>query len=49
MKSEETGGRWQQIDELMQRLLVELKPVYAAEAVYQVFERVVGEHFHTAR
>ena len=45
MKSEETGGHLQQIGEFMQRLLVELKPAYAAEAVYQVLERVFGEHF----
>jgi hypothetical protein len=45
MKSEETGSRLQQIGELMQRLLVELKPAYAAEPVYQVLERMFGEHF----
>src|SRR3989304_5479932 len=45
MKREETGGHLQQIGEFMQRLLVELKPVYAAEVVYQVLERVFGEHF----
>lgn len=45
MKREEIGGHLQQIGEFMQRLLVELKPVYAAEVVYQVLERVFGEHF----
>ena len=45
MKSEETGNHLQQIGELMQRLLVELKPAYAAEPVYQVLERMFGEHF----
>ena len=29
----------------MHQLLVELKPVCAAEPVYQVLERVFGEHF----
>jgi hypothetical protein len=45
MKREETGTHLQQIGELMQRLLVELKPAYADEPVYQVLERVFGEHF----
>jgi hypothetical protein len=45
MKSEETGMHLQRIGELMQRLLVELKVGYAAEPVYQVLERVFGEHF----
>jgi hypothetical protein len=45
MKREETGGHLQQIGEFMQRLLVELKPVYATEPVYQVLVRVFGEHF----
>jgi len=29
----------------MQRLLIELQPLYATEPVYQVLERVFGEHF----
>jgi len=29
----------------MQRLLVELQPGYEQEPVYQVLERVFGEHF----
>jgi len=45
MKTDETDTHLQRIGELMQRLLVELKPVYAAEPVYQVLERVFGEHF----
>jgi hypothetical protein len=45
MKNEETGSHMQQIGALMQRLLVELKVVYAVEPVYQVLERVFGEHF----
>jgi len=31
----------------MQQLLTELKPGYASQAVYQVLERVFGEHFRT--
>jgi hypothetical protein len=45
MKSEETDSHLQRIGELMHKLLVELKPVYADEPVYQVLERVFGEHF----
>jgi len=45
MKIDETDTHLQRIGELMQRLLVELKPVYADEPVYQVLERVFGEHF----
>jgi hypothetical protein len=45
MQTEETEVRLQRIGEFMQRLLVELKPVYAAEPVYQVLGRVFGEHF----
>ncbi|MBA4380618.1 MAG: hypothetical protein C0393_08095 [Anaerolinea sp.] len=45
MKGEETGTHLQRIGELMQRLLVELKVGYASEPVYQVLERVFGEHF----
>jgi hypothetical protein len=45
MKSEKTDAHLQRIGELMQKLLVELKPVYAAEPVYQVLARVFGEHF----
>jgi hypothetical protein len=45
MKTEETEAHLQRIGEFMQRLLVELQRVYAAESVYQVLERVFGEHF----
>jgi hypothetical protein len=45
MKTEETDAHLQRIGEFMQRLLVELQPLYAAEPVYQVLERVFGEHF----
>ena len=45
MKREEIGAHLRQTGELMQRLLVELKPAYAAEAIYQVLERVFGDHF----
>ncbi len=45
MKAEETDAHLQRIGEFMQRLLVELQRVYAAEPVYQVLERVFGEHF----
>jgi hypothetical protein len=45
MKIEETDAHLQRIGEFMQRLLVELQRVYATEPVYQVLERVFGEHF----
>ena len=45
MKGEEVPPHLQRIGELMQRLLVELKPKYGDQAVYQVLERVFGEHF----
>jgi hypothetical protein len=45
MKTDETDTHLQRIGTLMQRLLVELKPIYAGEPVYQVLERVFGEHF----
>ena len=45
MKTDETDTHLQRIGEVMQLLLVELKPVYAGEPVYQVLERVFGEHF----
>ncbi len=45
MKSEEMDSHLQRIGEFMQWLLVELKPVYAHEPVYQMLERVFGEHF----
>jgi hypothetical protein len=45
MKGENRDAHLQRIGELMQRLLVELKPVYAGEPVYQMFERVFGKHY----
>ncbi len=45
LKSEETDDHLQRIGALMQRLLVELKPAYEEEPIYQVLARVFGEHF----
>ena len=45
MKGEEVSPHLERIGEFMQRLLVELKPVYSSEAVYEVLERVFSEHF----
>ena len=45
MKTDETDTHLQRIGEVMHRLLVELKAVYADEPIYQVLERVFGEHF----
>ena len=45
LKGQDTGEHLQNIGELMQRLLVELQPIYAQEPVYQMLERVFGEHF----
>jgi hypothetical protein len=45
MKTEETDAHLQRIGEFMHQLLVELKPIYATEPVYQVLGRVFGEHF----
>jgi len=45
MKHDETDTHLQRIGEFMHQLLVELQPVYADEPVYQVLERVFGEHF----
>jgi hypothetical protein len=45
MKAEETDAHLQRIGEFMQRLLVELQRVYATEPVYQMLERVFGEHY----
>jgi hypothetical protein len=47
MKSEEVGSHLQRIGEFMQQLLVELKPAYGSQVVYQVLERVFSEHFST--
>jgi hypothetical protein len=45
LKGQDTGEHLQKIGKLMQRLLAELQPSYAQEPVYQMFERVFGEHF----
>ncbi len=45
MKTDETDTHLQRIGEFMHQLLLELKPVYAGEPVYQMLERVFGEHF----
>ena len=45
MKREETDDHLQRIGELMYRLLLELKPNYETEPIYQVLERVFSEHF----
>jgi hypothetical protein len=45
LKGQDTSEHLQKIGELMQRLLAELQPRYAQEPVYQMYERVFGEHF----
>ena len=45
LKGQDTGKHLQKIGELMQRLLAELQPNYSQEPVYQMLERVFGEHF----
>ncbi|HEX7556698.1 MAG TPA: transposase [Leptolinea sp.] len=45
LKGQDTSEHLQRIGELMQRLLVELQPSYDQKPVYQMFERVFGEHF----
>lgn len=45
MKREEIVTHLQQIGTLMQQLLDKLRPVYGSEAIYQVLERVFGEHY----
>jgi len=45
LKRQDTGEHLQKIGELMQRLLVELQLSYTKEPVYQMLERVFGEHF----
>jgi len=45
MKGEEVPPHLERIGDFMQRLLVELQPAYAEQAVYQVLERVFSEHF----
>jgi hypothetical protein len=45
LKGQDTSAHLQKIGELTQRLLAELQPSYSQEPVYQMFERVFGEHF----
>ena len=45
IKGQDTNEHLQRIGELMQRLLVELQKNYGQEPVYQMFERVFGEHY----
>jgi hypothetical protein len=46
VKGRDTSKHIRQIGIFMQRLLVDLKEAYAEETVYQVLERVFGEHYH---
>ena len=45
IKGDATAPHLQAIGELMQRLVTELAPTYAAEATYAMLVRVLGEHF----
>lgn len=45
MKGEDSSAHLQKIGELMQRMLGELRPQYGENPVYQMFERVFGEHY----
>ena len=45
IKGEDTSGHLQQIGEVMKYLLAELQSRYAQGPVYQMFERVFGEHY----
>ncbi len=45
VKGQDTSKHIRQIGILIQPLLVDLKEAYAEEAVYQVLERVFGEHY----
>jgi Transposase DDE domain/Transposase domain (DUF772) len=45
LKGQDTNEHLQKIGEVMQRLLAELRSSYAQEPVYQMFERVFGEHY----
>jgi len=45
LKGQDTDEHLQRIGELMHLLLIELQPGYGQEPVYQVLERVFGEHF----
>jgi hypothetical protein len=48
IKGEDTSKHLQKIGEFMQGLLDELQASYAQEPVYEMFERVFGEHFRVA-
>jgi len=45
LKGEDTGARFQQIGDLMLRLLTELASTYADHPVYQMLQRVFAEQF----
>lgn len=45
LKGEETDSHLHRIGTLMRRLLVDLKPAYEEEPIYQVLARVFSEHF----
>lgn len=45
IKGQDTNGHLQKIGEVMQYLLAELQTNYGQEPVYQMFERVFGEHY----
>jgi hypothetical protein len=45
MKGQDTNGHLQKIGEVMQYLLAELQMNYGQEPIYQMFERVFGEHY----
>lgn len=45
LKGQDTSEHLQKIGELMQRLLGELQSQYGQEPVYQMLERVFGEHY----
>ena len=45
LKGQDTSEHLQKIGELMQRLVTELQVSYAQDPVYQMFERVFGEHY----
>lgn len=46
LKRPDYAEHLQRIGELMQRLLQELAPKYAAEPTYQILARVFAEHYH---
>jgi hypothetical protein len=45
LKGQDTSEHLQKIGEVMQRLLGELQSAYGQEPVYQMLERVFGEHY----